>query len=100
MRPILAPTLLLAAGMLVAPSAVMAHDHHGYHRHDDDRHHRRHHARRHHCRDKGTGGLIIGGIAGGLLGHEVAKDKTAGTIIGGGVGALAGRAIDRKNGRC
>ena len=51
--------------------------------------------RRYRC-DKGTGGTIIGAIAGGLLGNEVARrgDKTEGTIIGGAVGALAGRAID------
>jgi hypothetical protein len=50
------------------------------------------------CRDKGTGGTIIGAIAGGLLGNEVAGrrgDGTTGAIIGAGVGALAGRAIDR-----
>lgn len=53
------------------------------------------------CRDKGTGGTIIGAIAGGLLGHEVANgrsgrgDGTTGAIVGAGVGALAGRAIDR-----
>lgn len=50
------------------------------------------------CRDNGTGGTVIGAIAGGLLGHEVAGrrgDKTMGTIIGAGVGAVAGRAIDR-----
>lgn len=52
--------------------------------------------------DKGTGGTIIGAIAGGLLGHEVVGrrgDKTAGAIVGAGVGALAGRAIDRSDGR-
>lgn len=56
---------------------------------------------RHRCRDSGTGGTIIGAIAGGLLGNEVGKsadyrrDGTTGAIIGAGVGALAGRAIDR-----
>jgi hypothetical protein len=53
---------------------------------------------------KGTGGLIIGAIAGGLLGREVVGrrgDRTAGTILGAGVGALAGRAIDKgSNRRC
>ncbi|MEP4895581.1 glycine zipper 2TM domain-containing protein [Parasphingorhabdus sp.] len=46
--------------------------------------------------DRGTGGTIIGAIAGGLLGNEVSRrgNKTEGTIIGGAVGALAGRAID------
>jgi len=57
------------------------------------------------CRDSGTGGTIIGAIAGGLLGNEIGKgssgrygrrgDGTTGAIIGAGVGALAGRAIDR-----
>lgn len=53
------------------------------------------------CRDKGTGGTIIGAIAGGLLGHEIGNgrydrgDGTTGAILGAGVGALAGRAIDR-----
>jgi hypothetical protein len=56
------------------------------------------------CRDNGTGGTIIGAIAGGLLGNEIGKssgrygrrgDGTAGAIVGAGVGALAGRAIDR-----
>ena len=53
------------------------------------------------CRDRGTGGTIIGAIAGGLLGNEIGQgrynrgDGTAGAIVGAGVGALAGRAIDR-----
>jgi len=47
--------------------------------------------------DKGNGGTVIGAIAGGLLGNEVAGrgDRTMGTVIGAGVGAVAGRAIDR-----
>jgi uncharacterized protein YcfJ len=55
------------------------------------------------CRDNGTGGTIIGAIAGGLLGHEVVGrrgDKTAGVLVGGAVGALAGRAIDKSDSRC
>src|SRR3546814_17906693 len=48
--------------------------------------------------DSGTGGTILGAIAGGLLGNEVVGrygDRTAGALVGAGVGALAGRAIDR-----
>ena len=51
--------------------------------------------------DRGTGGTILGAIAGGLLGNELGQgrygrgDGTAGAIIGGGIGALTGRAIDR-----
>lgn len=50
----------------------------------------------------GTTGLIVGGIAGGVLGNIIAPggSKTLGTILGAGVGAIAGQAIDRKNIRC
>jgi len=53
---------------------------------------------RYYCRrDDGTTGLIIGGLAGGLLGNTIAPggSKTLGTILGGGAGALLGRSIDR-----
>ena len=52
--------------------------------------------------DNGTGGTVIGAIAGGLAGHEIAGrgDRTVGTIIGGAVGAIAGRAIDKGNDGC
>ncbi len=87
-----------------APTAALAYDrgrHHSWHDHGYDHHrHDRYYGHGHRCkRDNGTGGLVIGAIAGGLLGHEVARDKTAGTIVGGGVGAIAGRAIDRSD-RC
>ncbi len=52
---------------------------------------------RYYCeRDNGTTGLIIGGMAGGVLGHVIAPggSKTLGTILGAGAGALIGRAID------
>ena len=52
-------------------------------------------------RSSGTGGLVVGALAGSLLGREVSpRDRTAGAIIGGGVGALAGRALDRSQSRC
>lgn len=52
--------------------------------------------------DKGTGGTLIGAVAGGLLGNEVARrgNKTEGSIIGAAVGALAGRAIDKSDSNC
>ena len=52
---------------------------------------------RYYCkRDDGTTGLIVGGIAGGVLGQIIAPGgyKTLGAIIGAGGGALLGRAID------
>ncbi|MDZ3832489.1 MAG: glycine zipper 2TM domain-containing protein [Sphingopyxis sp.] len=67
-----------------------------------DRRDRRYHRDRYRRCDNGTGGTVIGAIAGGLAGHEIAGrgDKTVGTIIGGAVGALAGRAIDKGNDGC
>lgn len=53
-------------------------------------------------RSSGATGLVLGAIAGGLLGREVVGrhgDRTAGAIIGAGAGALGGRAIDRSGGR-
>jgi uncharacterized protein YcfJ len=58
---------------------------------------------RYRCKkDNGTTGLLIGGAAGGLAGHEIAGngDKLLGTIIGAGAGALIGREIDRDKYRC
>ena len=53
-------------------------------------------------RADGTTGLIVGGIAGALLGSAIApgNSNTIGAIIGGAGGALAGRAIERNNVRC
>lgn len=52
----------------------------------------------------GTTGLVVGGIAGALLGRTIdtSGDRTIGTLGGAAAGALAGRAIDRgsSNRRC
>lgn len=72
-------------------------------RYDNRRYDRRAAYRGNRCYDPGNGGLAIGGIAGGLLGNEVAGrgDRTLGTVLGAAVGALAGRAIDKSDGaRC
>ena len=58
---------------------------------------------RYYCRrPDGTTGLIVGGVAGGLLGRLIAPggSRTLGTLIGAAGGALAGRAIQRDNVRC
>jgi hypothetical protein len=58
---------------------------------------------RYYCRrDDGTTGLIIGGLAGGVLGNVIAPggSKTLGTILGGGGGALLGRSVDRNDVSC
>jgi Glycine zipper 2TM domain len=109
---------VMVAGLMSAAPAAARGDHHyrghsygydnGYRGYDDRRGYNRRgydrgrNAYRGDRCDKGTGGLIIGAIAGGLLGNEIVGrrgDRTAGTIIGAGVGALAGRAIDKSDGR-
>lgn len=59
---------------------------------------------RYYCRrSDGTTGLVVGAIAGGVLGNVIAPggSKTLGTVLGGVVGGVAGRQIDRGRGvRC
>lgn len=58
---------------------------------------------RYYCRrSDGTTGLVVGAIAGGVLGNIIAPggSETLGTILGAGAGALAGREIDRGDARC
>lgn len=112
---------------VVAPTAAMAQRHHQKQDHrwqgdrndrnwDPARHYRgdRHRERRmgrndriyrggdgrYYCkRNDGTTGLVIGGVAGGLLGNAIGGD-TLGTLLGAGGGALLGRSIDRGNVKC
>lgn len=56
---------------------------------------------RYYCkRDDGTAGLVIGGIAGGVLGNAIAPggSKTVGTILGAVAGGLLGKEIDDDDG--
>lgn len=58
---------------------------------------------RYYCRrNDGTTGLIIGAIAGGILGNIIAPgdSRTLGTALGAGGGALIGRSIGRNDTRC
>ena len=58
---------------------------------------------RYYCRrSDGTTGLIIGAVAGGLLGNALdnGRSSTLGTILGAGGGALIGRSIDRGDVKC
>lgn len=55
---------------------------------------------RYYCRrPDGTTGLIVGGVAGGVLGNVIAPGGSGllGTLLGAAGGAVAGRAIDRNN---
>ncbi|WP_281823044.1 hypothetical protein [Sphingobium sp. BS19] len=54
---------------------------------------------RYYCRrSDGTTGLIIGGVAGGIIGNIISPGRSE-TLLGAAGGAVAGRAIDRGNNR-
>ena len=58
---------------------------------------------RYHCRrSDGTTGLIVGAVAGGVLGNVIdgGRQRTLGTLLGAGAGALLGQSVDRGNVHC
>jgi hypothetical protein len=78
-----------------------------------DRYHRRHLSRndtiyrgsdgRYYCKhDDGTTGLIVGGLAGGVLGNLIAPggSATIGTLLGAAGGAVLGKSIDQGDADC
>ena len=53
---------------------------------------------RYYCKKpNGTTGLVVGGVAGALVGRTIdtGGDRTVGTLLGAAAGAVAGREIDR-----
>jgi len=81
---------VVAAGTAVATPSL-ARDYRGYGYYDDA------------CRtsktNKGTAGAVIGGLAGAVLGSNVAGrgDRTEGAVIGGVAGALIGNGVGRSS---
>ena len=58
---------------------------------------------RYYCRrSDGTTGLIVGGLAGGVVGNLLDNGRSSllGTLVGAGGGALLGRSIDRRQVVC
>lgn len=58
---------------------------------------------RYYCRrSDGTTGLIVGALAGGLIGNQLARGKSAtlGTLLGAGAGALIGQAVEKNSVYC
>jgi hypothetical protein len=61
------------------------------------------HDGRYYCqKENGTTGLLIGGAAGALAGHQIAGsgDRTLGALLGAAGGALLGRAVDLSDSHC
>lgn len=120
MKKIALSTAVAVSALTAMPAAAEAQSRYGYydtnHNGRYDRYDRRYDNRRYYNQRRysqrygnyygrrcssGSTGTIIGAIAGGLLGREVAGrgDRTVGTIIGGAAGALIGREIAR-DGNC
>jgi len=81
----------VAPSMLVTVDAADAQRRYKYREWRDDRGRLR-------CRkSNGTTGLVVGGVAGALLGRTIdtGGDRTIGTLGGAAAGALAGRAVER-----
>jgi Glycine zipper 2TM domain len=58
---------------------------------------------RYYCRrSDGSTGLIVGAIAGGVLGNSIApgRSEVLGTVLGAMAGAIVGQSIDRNDVRC
>ncbi len=94
----------LATGLTATPAFAGGryYDDDGYYSSRDRDNYRYHRRDRGYRCDKGTGGTVIGAVAGGLAGREIARrgNRTEGAIIGAAVGALAGRAIDKSDSNC
>ncbi len=55
------------------------------------------------CRKRdGTTGLVVGAVAGALVGRAIdgGRNRATGTIVGGVAGALVGREVERSSSRC
>lgn len=58
---------------------------------------------RYYCRrSNGTTGILVGAVAGALLGRSIDRygDRSTGTILGAAAGALLGREVERSSARC
>jgi len=103
---------MAAVAIPVLPSQAEAHSRNYRHHHQYNRDYRytdngirywRGNNGRYYCRKpNGTTGLLIGGVAGALIGRSIDTrgDRAVGTVLGAAAGALAGRAIDRGGARC
>ena len=124
LKKILISTAIAASALTAMPAAAEAQSRYGYQnrndsgyynqgqRYDrryDQRYDRRYQNQRYQNQrygnyygqrcSNGSTGTIIGAIAGGLLGREVAGrgDRTLGAILGAGAGALVGREVGRND---
>lgn len=111
-RSLKAPLLIAGAALLMPLAACTddgyggrpgyASNNDGYYLGDNDAIYRDNSGGYYCKRKDGTTGVIVGGLAGGVLGNVIAPggSKTLGTLLGAGAGALVGREVDRKNVRC
>jgi len=82
-------TLITASAV---PDAAQAHRHHHYHRYGSG------------CqraeRRSGTGGAVVGGVGGAVVGNAITHGSVAGTVLGGVGGALIGHKVGQDSHNC
>ncbi|WP_067738193.1 glycine zipper 2TM domain-containing protein [Novosphingobium naphthalenivorans] len=104
-KAILAASMAAFAIPATVSAPASAHDRRDerhYHRTDNGIRYWRGDNGRYYCRKSdGTTGLLIGGVAGALVGRSIDThgDRATGTILGAAAGALLGREVDRNNSR-
>ncbi|SFG11198.1 Glycine zipper 2TM domain-containing protein [Novosphingobium sp. CF614] len=110
MRKAILAAAMAALAISAATTISVPAEAHSRHDRDERRYHRtdngirywRGNDGRYHCRkSNGTTGLLIGGVAGALVGRAIDTrgDRATGTIVGAAAGALLGREVDRNNSR-
>ena len=97
-----AASLAVPAGIALPTGMAQAREHHGHHRHYKYKQWRGRDGRMYCRKSDGTVGLVVGGVAGALVGRSIDThgDRAAGTVIGAAAGALAGHAIERSSSHC
>jgi len=101
MRKTILAAVMASMALIAAPS--IARDRHHYRTTDNGIRYWKGNDGRTYCRkSNGTTGLLIGGVAGALVGRTIDTrgDRTPGTLIGAVGGALIGREIERSSARC
>lgn len=99
----IAATMAAVALPSLAVSPAQARESRRYERTDNGIRYWRGNDGRYYCKKpNGTTGLLIGGVAGALIGRSIDTqgDRTVGTLLGAAGGALLGREIERSTAKC
>jgi uncharacterized protein YcfJ len=97
-----ATTMCVAVSVSAAPAMAAHHRHHHGYRHEYRTAQRQDYGCAEARRRSGNNGTVLGAVAGGVLGNQLAGSgsRTTGTLLGAGGGALIGHQIGKSNHPC